>query len=76
MLKIFEIILKKVFFSKFLKFFCLISQKFGQSATSHVKAECFFFCLFWAAGGFIDFLIEGISNLYPPFNALFNSRPD
>jgi hypothetical protein len=43
--------------------FYLSSQKFVQSATSHVPAVRFFLCIFWAAGGYINFLIEGILNL-------------
>jgi hypothetical protein len=36
----------------------------------------FFSWLFWVAGGYINFLLEGNLNLQPPLNALLNSRSD
>jgi hypothetical protein len=47
---IFNTILERRVFSNFLTYFYLSSQKFGQLAI------CFFLCLFWVAGGKIDFL--------------------
>jgi hypothetical protein len=58
----------QTFFCLFGKIYAILtpifsSRKFGPFATLPVPPAHFFLCLFWAAGGYIDFLLEGILNL-------------
>jgi hypothetical protein len=52
------------------------SRKFSHLAIFLAWWFVSFSWLFWAAGGWINFLLEGDLNLKLPLNAFLNSRPD